>query len=191
MQTAINSGADAIILQGVDQALVSGGLKMAKAKKLPVVSLFQYNKGGEFGVDTDVHPDGDMIGKLLADSAIVNNNGAVHSLFLNDAEFSLPVTVLAAVKKELDACKECTITYGDPVNFTANIMGTTLPDRVVGALRRDPEINSAFIGYDPPVTFIVPALDAAGFKGKLTMYSQLGNSAPLSFVRDGNILVSD
>ncbi len=191
LQTAINSGADGVVLTGVDQALVAGGLALAKKKKIPVVSLYQDNKGGEYGVATDVHPDGDLIGKLLADSAIVNNKAKVRALFLRDAEFSLPVTVLAAVKKELDACTDCTISYADPINFTASTVGTTLPNRVVAAVRRDPKINSIFIGFDPPVALIVPALDAAGFRGKVTMYSQLGNAGPLALVRDGNIFVTD
>ena len=190
-QTAINSGADAIVFQGVQQTMASGGLALAKQKHVPVVSLFENNAGGEFGVAIDVHPDGDLIGKLLADSAIVKTGGKVHALFLKDAEFQLPITVLAAVQKELDACKACTVTYADPINFTAGTMGTTLPDRVVGAMRRDATINSIFIGYDPPTPFIVPALDVAGFRGKVAMYSQLGNAAPLAHVRDDNIMFSD
>jgi ribose transport system substrate-binding protein len=191
LQTAINSGADGIVLTGVDQNLIPGGLELAKKKKVPVVSIFQYNKGGDLGVATDVHPDAGQIGKYLADAAIVNNHGVVHALFLEDAEFSLPVTVLEAVKAELAACSACKITYADPINFTANTVATTLSDRVVGALRRDPAINSIFLGFDPPASLIVPALDVAGFKGKVTMYSQLGNAGPLSLVRDGNIMAAD
>ncbi len=191
VQTAITSGADGIALTGVDQALIAGGLEMAKKKNIPVVSIYQYNKGGEYGVATDVHPDGELIGKLLADSAIVNNHGTVRALFLKDAEFSLPVTVLGAVEKELAACKACMISFADPINFTASTVGTTLPNRVVAALRRDPKINSLFIGFDPPAALIVPALDAAGFRGKVTMYSQLGNAGPLALVRDNNIFVAD
>lgn len=191
VQTAINSGANAIALTGVDQALIAGGLAMAKKKNIPVVSIYQYNKGGEYGVAIDVHPDGELIGRLLADAAIVNHKGEVHALFLQDAEFSLPVTVLAAVKKELDACKVCKISYAEPINFTASTVGTTLPNRVVAALRRDPKINTIFLGFDPPAALVVPALDAAGFRGKVTMYSQLGNAGPLALVRDDNIFVGD
>jgi ABC-type sugar transport system substrate-binding protein len=191
LQTAINSGADGIVLTGVDQNLIPGGLALAKQKKVPVVSIFQYNKGGDLGVATDVHPDANEIGKLLADAAIVNNKGNVHALFLQDAEFSLPVTVLENVKKEFAVCSECKVTYADPINFTASTVATTLPDRVIGALRRDPEINSIFVGFDPPASLIVPALDAAGFRGKVTMYSQLGNAGPLALVRDNNIFVAD
>lgn len=191
MQTAINSGADSIALTGVDQALVAGGLEMAKKKHIPVVSIYQYNDGGEYGVAVDVHPDGNLIGKLLADAAIVNHQGKVHALMLEDAEFSLPVTVLGAVRRELAGCKACTISYAEPIHFTAATVGTTLPNRVIAALRRDPKINAIFLGFDPPVALIVPALDAAGFRGKVTMYSQLGNAGPLAFVRDGNIFVAD
>lgn len=191
LETAINSGANAVVLTGVDQKLIPGGLALARKKNVPVISLYQYNEGGKYGVAVDVHPDGNLIGKLLADSAIVNNKGKVRALFLEDAEFSLPVTVLAAIRKELDACKVCDISYADPIKFTASTVNTTLPNRVVAAVRRDPKINSIFIGYDPPVALIVPALDAAGFRNRVTMYSQLGNAGPLALVRDGNIFVTD
>ena len=76
----------------------------------------------------------------------MNNHGVVHALFLEDAEFSLPVTVLEAVKAELAACSACKITYADPINFTANTVATTLSDRLLelcGATPRSTPSSSA------------------------------------------------
>ena len=191
MQTGINSGANAILLDGVDQAIVQGGIALAKKNKIPVVSVFQYNEPGEFGVDADVHPDGVEGGRMLADSAIVNSGGKIHALMLNAAEFSLPVTVLKSVKDEWAKCTQCEITYANEINFTSAVIGTTLPQQVVAAMRSDPKINTIIVGFDPPATFIVPAINAANLTDQAKMYSQLGNAAPLALVREGNVLVAD
>ncbi len=47
------------------------------------------------------------------------------------------------------------------------------------------------LGFDPPATYIVPALVTAGKANSVSMYSQLGNSAPLVFVQQGKILKID
>jgi ABC-type sugar transport system substrate-binding protein len=191
LQTAIAQGANAIVLTGVDQRLVPGGLKAAKSKKVPVVSLFQNNVPGPNGVDVEVEPDPVVEGKLLAASMIVDHQGKVNVLFMPDQEFSLPVAVLKTVKSELQACSACTVKFAPEINFTAATIGTTLPGRVVAALRNDPSINSLLVGFDPPVTQVIPALNAAGLGSKVKFYSQLGTTAALSFIADGNVMSAD
>lgn len=191
MQTAVAQGADGIILTGVDQRLVPGGLKAAKSKKVPVVSLFQNNVPGPDGVDVEVSPNPDTEGKLLAASMIVDHQGKVNALFMPDEEFSLPVAVLASAKKELQACSACTVKFAPEINFTAQTIGTTLPGRVVAALRNDPSINSMLVGYDPPVTQIIPAIEAAGLGSQAKFYSQLGTTAALGFIASGKVMSAD
>jgi ribose transport system substrate-binding protein len=191
LQTVIAQGADAVVLVGVDQRLIPGGIKAAHAKKIPLVSLFQNNEPGPDGVDVEVSPDPDQEGKLLASRMIVNNNGKVHVLFMPDDEFSLPVGVLAAAKKTLDGCSACDVKYAKEINFTAATVGTSLPGRVVAALRQDSSINSILVGFDPPVTTVIPALNAAGLKDQAKFYSQLGTTAALGFIADDNVMDSD
>jgi ribose transport system substrate-binding protein len=191
LQTAIAQGANGIVLTGVDQRLVPGGLKAAKSKNVPVVSLFQNNVPGPGGVDVEVSPDPVREGKLLAAAMIADHQGKVNVLFMPDQEFSLPVAVLKTVKSELQACTACTVKFAPEINFTAATIGTTLPGRVVAALRNDPSINSLLVGFDPPVTQVIPALQAAGLGSKVKFYSQLGTTAALSFIADGNVMTAD
>jgi ribose transport system substrate-binding protein len=191
LQTAISQGADAVVLTGVDQRLIPGGIKAAHAKKVPLVSLFQNNKPGPDGVDVEVVPDANREGQLLAASMIVDTGGKVNALLMPDAEFSLPVAVLAAAKKELDACTACKVTYAPEISFTAATVGTTLPGRVVGSLRTHPEVNSILVGFDPPVTQVIPAIGSAGLSSKVKFYSQLGTTAALDFIRQKNVMAAD
>ena len=191
VQTVIAQGADAVVLVGVDQRLIPGGISAAHKGGVPLVSLFQNNEAGPDGVDVEVSPDPEREGELLAASMIVNNEGEVNALFMPDEEFSLPVAVLAAAKKTLDDCDVCEVTYAKEINFTASTVGTSLPGRVVAALRQDPKINSILVGFDPPVTTVIPAMQAAGLQDQAKFYSQLGTTAALNFIKEGLVMDSD
>ena len=191
LQTGVNAGAEAIFLQGVDAKMVPGGIAAARSKKIPLVSSQLYNPVGPDGVDADVSSDAAQTGKILASSAIVDHKGKMHVLMLNIAEWPLPVKIMDAVKQTFDSCKQCEITYADPIDFTSSVIGTTLPQQVVAAMRRDPEINVIVEGIDPMSNFIVPAINAAGMSDKVKLYTSLGNAGPLSLMRDGNVVQAD
>ena len=191
VQTGINAGAEGIMLNGVDTKLIPGGIAAAKAKKIPIVSPQMFNEVGPYGVDADVSSDANEIGKIIAARAIADNKGEMHVLMLNIAEWPLPVLIMKSVKATLDACSQCKITYATPIDFTSSVIGTTLPQQVVAAMRRDPKINVIVEGIDPMSNFIIPALDAAGMGDKVKMYSSLANPGPLQLLRDGNVLVAD
>jgi ribose transport system substrate-binding protein len=192
MQTLINEHVSAIYLGGIEEQLVPNGIKQAQAKNIPVVSVgSNYAVGGAGQVTADVHAPVADEGKLMADAAMVDHQGKVDALLLQDAEFAEPVAVLKAVKAQFATCKQCSIKYESPINFTASVIQSGLPGEVVTALQSHPSINSIMLGFDPPATFVVPALDSAGDKTKVTMYTQLGDSAPLSLVQQGNVLKWD
>lgn len=192
VETLLNEGVQAIYLGGVTTNVIPEAMKEAKAKGIPVVSaISNYTTGGPTDVTEDTHPDPDKVGQLIADAAIVDHKGKVNALFLQDAEFAAPVAILKGAKKEFAACTQCSITYAPALNFTASVIGTTLPSQVVSAVQRDPKINSLILGFDPPATFIVPALVTAGKASTVNMYSQLGNSAPLAYVAQGKVLKMD
>jgi ABC-type sugar transport system substrate-binding protein len=192
MQTLINEHVKAIYLGGIEEQLVPNGIKQAQAAHIPVVSEgSNYAIGGPGQVNADIHAPVADEGKLMADAAMVDHAGNVHALLLQDAEFTEPVAVLKAVKAQFATCKQCKISYAKPINFTATIISSRLPSDVVTAIQSDPATNSIMLGFDPPATFIAPALDSAGDKSKVTMYTQLGDSAPLTLVQQGNVLKYD
>jgi ribose transport system substrate-binding protein len=188
MQTALNQGAQLVVLVGIPQEVVSGPIANAHQKKIPVVSVAQYNVAGPKGVDVEVSPDGTAEGKALADAMIVNNNGQVDALFLADAEFGLPVAILKGARAELATCSTCKVE--SDLNFTAAEIQTTLPTRVTAALQANPKINSVLVGYDPPIPFLAPAIDNAGLSG-VKLYSQIGTAPSVKFLRADDVLVAD
>jgi ribose transport system substrate-binding protein len=190
VQTAINQGATVIFLPGIPQTVISGPLAEAIAKHIPTISVAQDNLPIAGGVSDDVSPDGVAEGKGLADSMIVNNKGTVNALFLNDAEFGLPVAILAAAKTELNACSGCKVQITD-LNFTASEIQTDLASRVTAALAANPAINSILVGYDPPIPTLAPAIDNAGLGKQVKLYSQIGTTGALQFLGKGDVLVSD
>jgi ribose transport system substrate-binding protein len=192
VETLLNEGVQAIYLGGVTTNVIPEAMKEAKARNIPVVSaISNYTTGGPTDITEDTHPSPTKVGQLMADAAIVDHKGKVNALFLQDAEFAAPVAILKAAKKEFESCTQCTVTYATPINFTASVIGTTLPNQVVSAVQANPKINSLMIGFDPPATFIVPALVTAGKANSVSMYSQLANSAPLAYVKQGKILKDD
>lgn len=192
VQTLLNEGVKALYLGGIEEQLIPNQIKEAEAKHIPVVSEgSNYAMGGPGEVTVDVHAPVADEGKLMADAAIVQHKGNVKALLLQDAEFSEPVQVLKAVKAQFATCGKCHITYANPINFTTAIVQSGLPGDVVTAIQGDPSINSIMLGFDPPATYIVPALDAAGDRDKVSMYSQLGDSAPLTLVGQNNVLKID
>lgn len=184
VQTAILDGATAILLQGIDESLVPLGLKEAHAKHIPVVSTFQENAPEASGVNYEVNPDANEEGQLLADAMIANTKGHVNVLFLNDNEYGLPVLVLKDAMAQLKACTICHISYAPPINFTGNTVNTSFPGRVVAALRARKSINSMIVGYDPPATYLIPAINSAGLRHQAQLYSQLGDTLHYVQTRD-------
>jgi ribose transport system substrate-binding protein len=190
VQTAINQGATIIFLPGIPQTVISGPLTQAIAKHIPTISVAQDNQPITGGVSDDVSPDGVAEGKGLADSMIVNNKGTVNALFLNDAEFGLPVAILAEAKTELNACTGCTVHITD-LNFTASEIQGDLATRVTAALAANPAITSVLVGYDPPIPTLAPAIDNAGLGKQVKIYSQIGTTGALQFLGKGDVLTSD
>lgn len=188
--TALNEGANVLFLVGIDEAVVGPQIAEAKARHIPVISTTQYNKTGcAQCVNVEVSPNGTLEGKLIADQMIVNQKGKVDVQMFADPEFGLPVATLAGATKELRKCGPCKIEPN--IFFTANDIATRLPDLTVSTLRAKPQINSILVGYDPPTTFMIPAIDNAGLGHKVKVYSQIGTSASLNFIRRHDVEAAD
>jgi ribose transport system substrate-binding protein len=188
VQTAILNGATAILYDGGKASLIPVGLKEAQQKHIPVVSAFNDNPPTP-GLSYEIDPDGTEEGQVLADAIIANTNGKPDVLFMNDNEYGLPVLVLAAAMKQLQACTICHVTFAQPINFTSAVVNTTLPTTTVSALRADPSINAVLIGYDPPTTYLIPAINSAGLKNRAPFYSQLGET--LQYISTDNDFKND
>jgi ribose transport system substrate-binding protein len=83
------------------------------------------------------------------------------------------------------------VKYAPEINFTAATVGTTLPNRVVSALRTNQDVNSILVGFDPPVTQVIPAIMSAGLGDRVKFYSQLGTTAAVNFIAQKQVMAAD
>ena len=174
-----------VFMVGVTQSVVADGIAQAKAAHIPVISVFGGNTpGGANGVNAEVQPDKDTMGAAIAAKMIVDLKGKPNAIVLHDGEFDYEVTA----GPTLAACSSCKIAKA--IDFTVSELQTTFPTKVVTALQGDPSINAIYLPFDPPATFLVAALVTAGY-GDIPIYTQLGTSGGLNFVRLGKSIVAD
>lgn len=189
MKSLLTNKPDVIFLTGIDQNIVKDAIAAAHASHILVVSVVQYNTPGPDGVDVEVSPDGTKMGQVLAAQMIVDAQGKVDALDMHDGEFGLAVAVENGAMDTLKACATCKIST--TVNFTASELQSSMPTKAVTALQSTPSINTIFIGYDPTVTFLAPAVINAGLATKVRLYSQLGTTDALNYLRQGKVLAAD
>lgn len=174
-----------LFLVGITQSIIADGIAQAKAAGVPVISIVGGNTpGGANAVDAEVQPDKDSMGEAIAAKMIVDLKGKPNAIVLHDGEFDYEVSAGPALEK----CSSCII--AKKIDFTTSELQTSFPTKVTTALQADPSINAIYLPFDPPASFLVPALVTAGYS-KIPVYSQLGTSSGLEFVRQGQSLAAD
>lgn len=174
-----------VFMVGVTQSIVADGIAQAKEAKIPVISVLGGNSpGGPKGVNAEVQPDKDAMGEAIAAKMIVDLEGRPNAIVLHDGEFDYEVTAGPTLAK----CSTCTVAV--TLDFTVGELQSSFPKKVVAALQANPKVNAIYLPFDPPAAFLVPALVTSGY-GNIPIYSQLGTSGGLNFVRDGKSVVAD
>lgn len=176
---------DIVFMIGITQSIVADGIAQAKADGIPIVSVLGGNQpGGDNAVDAEVQPDAELMGEAIAAKMIVDFDGKPNAIVLHDGEFDYEVTAGPTLK----ACATCTV--AQTIDFAVSELQTTFAPKVVTALQADPEINSIYLPFDPPAALLVPALITSGYQD-MPVYTQLGTSGGLNFVRQGQSIVAD
>ncbi len=183
VRQAINSGADAIILDAIDCAGVKAPLEEAKAKGIKVVPIYAYDcndplagKGNTalFSATINYGPEAnknlgafaEKYGFAQAQAVIAATNNKAKVVFFNDPE----VTVLAYTGKGfLDGMKTCsTCSVVANVSFTGLDLGPTLQQKAASILLQHPEANAVKSPYTAATLLsIAPAVTQSGRASKL------------------------
>ena len=185
---AINSGATAILLGGVDPAQIGSALELAASKKIPVGSITQGVAPGN-GIAFDVGADYVQSGVIEGSWIVADSKGAAVVLPTNDKEFGSTVTIVNAAIDTVKKCKACVLK--ETLFFTGSQIGNGLGQRVASALQREPDVNYVIGAFDPAVTDMVPAINNVGIGDRIKIVSDVGLTQNLQFIKDGNVQAAD
>lgn len=160
---AVSDGADGIILNAINPALVQDGLTQARAKRIPIVLTFIPSYGGP-KVDAYVTSDHAQSGQQAADWIIADSGAKGHVLLLQEPQFpELNERTNAAAKRLSDACSRCPITR--KVQFNIGTMPQQLPGLVSSALQSDTGINYVLAPFDSASLFASQGITQSGRAG--------------------------
>jgi ribose transport system substrate-binding protein len=185
---AINSGATAILLGGIDPAQIGSALELAASKKIPVGSITQGIAPGN-GIAFDVGGDYVQSGVIMGSWIVADSKGAAVVLPTNDKEFASTVTIVNSAIDTVKKCQGCALK--DTLFFTGSQIGNGLGQQVASALQREPDVNYVIGAFDPAVSDMVPAINNVGIGDRIKIISNVGLTQNLQFIKDGNIQAAD
>lgn len=197
IQQGINQHVAAILLVGVATSLVPSSVSAANAAKIPVIGVLtgqpdttvpgQGFGQGLFGASGPSYVE---LGKLVADTAIVNSKGGnVNAAVLT---FNNPIgpAVIQGVKAVFSTCSTCKIVT------TQDIEPQSWPTKIAGAtsslILANPNLNYIFPVADTMGIFATSGVGQAGASGKVSVISDDGSSpGTLGLVQKGPIYIAD
>jgi ribose transport system substrate-binding protein len=185
---AINSGADAVLMAGVDPAQIGSALELAKEKGVPVGSMTQGIAPGG-GVAFDVGADYRKSGEIMGSWIVADSKGVASVLPTNDKEFASTVTIVNSAIDTIKTCTACSLE--DPEFFVGSNIGNGLGQRIASVLQRDPSVDYVIGAFDPAVSDMVPAINNVGLGDRVKIISNVGLTQNLQFIADGNVQAAD
>lgn len=168
----IHEHAGAIILDGIDGKLVTPQLKQAKAANIPVVDAPLVPETNLFA---SVDPNVGLMGKLMADEAIVATNGHAHAAIIT---FNSPIVPpqLKEFNAVMSSCSTCSVVS------TQDVEPTTWPTKVapttVNLIRANPDVNVMVPVADSMLPFVVSGVQTASATGKVKIVT--GDGEPFA-----------
>lgn len=183
IQQAIAAHASAIIIEGINPALVTAPLAQAKAANIPVVEGQNTDPGSALpdGIRAEVSNNFTLGGQDLAYRALVDTNCNADILDLYSTLFTAEAASHSGFLQVIQSlCPKCKVT-SEQVDF--NNIQQSVNTIVRTALLRDPGINLVVPESDTFTLYVVPTLESIG--SKLKTYGMNGINADLAYVREG------
>ncbi|HEY6761558.1 MAG TPA: sugar ABC transporter substrate-binding protein [Baekduia sp.] len=185
---AVNSGANAILLAGVDPAAIQDAMSAAKQAKIPVGDMTQ-GIAPSGGIAFDIGANYEKAGVLAGQWIVADSGGKATVLPTNDKEFASTHAIVDGAVSVLKQCASCSVKPAD--FFVASNIGNGLGQRIASDIQRDPKINYVIGAFDPAVSDMVPAIQNAGLGSRVKIISNVGLEQNLGFIRDGNVQAAD
>jgi ribose transport system substrate-binding protein len=182
----IHEHAAAIILDGIDGKLVTPQLQQAATAKIPVVDAPLVPEQNLFA---SIDPNVGLMGKLMADEAIVATNGHVHAAVLT---FNSPIVgpELAEFQSTVSRCSGCSVVTTQDVEPTS--WPTQVAPTTVNMIRANPNINVVVPGADSMLPFVISGVHNAAATGKVKIISGDGEPFAVQDIsRDSGTVLAD
>jgi ribose transport system substrate-binding protein len=166
VSSAVAQKANAILLQGINPALVSGPLAQAVAAKTVIVDSL--NGGGPQapaagGVQAHVTVDYSLGGQIMADAALARSNCTGELVFFTSSIFTVYVDMLKGFTSEITAlCPACIAPV--VIDIAPTDLATKMPTLTTTQLTLHPTAKVFLAAYDGMVQFMAPALQEASSK---------------------------
>src|SRR5215218_9767502 len=171
-ETALRQGADAVILNAVNRAVVAKQIQEAKQKGVAFVTCCSTESTGD-GILANVAgtENSAEIGENLAAKIVADSGGKADTLFVNISAFQ----ILQSLSKQFgdsykQFCPDCAYASLD-IPITS--LGKDAPDRIVSYLRSHPQVNYVMLSVSNALGAGLPAaLRAAGLADKVKIVGQ-------------------
>jgi len=162
MGQAIESGADAIVLNAVDPKAVAQPLADAKAAGIPVITMFEADPSQPLPDGVVGRADFSYIkaGELLAAWTAADSGGDANTVFIQSSDAPSQAAELQGFEDAYEKyCPECKLEVKD---VAVGDWQTRLAPTVRSALLADPEITHVIPSYDGMLLNVVPAIQQTG-----------------------------
>jgi ribose transport system substrate-binding protein len=185
VSAAVSQGADGILLQGINPALVSGPLQQATKQKIAIVDSLNGGPDQPLtgGVQAHVTVDYRLGGALMADYAATSTGCKGQAIFFTSSIYNIYKDMVAGFKDELaHVCPDCQL--ADVVNVAPTDLATKLGGLTSTAAARHPDAKAFVAAYDGQVQFMEQALQERGGAG-LAIISHDGVTSNLKQIQSG------
>ncbi|NLT05716.1 MAG: substrate-binding domain-containing protein, partial [Solirubrobacterales bacterium] len=171
---AVNSGADAIVINGVPRETYEAAVEQAKSKGVPIVTQMGELEGEVVDPFIAVQYQADEFDRMAnatGNWVIADGNGESNALVLSYANFPLSERIADKTKEAIDEnCPDC---QTKALRVQAADTGTKLPAAVVSEIQRDPSITHVVFQDAAMAGGVDAALREAGLTDKVKV---LGNN---------------
>lgn len=174
---AISEHAGAIILDGIDSALVTPQVQQAMRAGIPVVDAPLVPRPNLYAT---VYPNLSVMARLAGDDAVIATKGAVRAyIFTFDSPINPPQ--ISAFKGALAKCAACTVVGMQDVEPTS--WATQLPLMTANVIRRSPNVNVIYTLSDSMAPLVAAGIKEAGAVGRVSVITTDGEPFAADLVR--------
>jgi ABC-type sugar transport system substrate-binding protein len=185
--TAMRNGANAVILNGVNRALVSKQIADAKKHGVAFVTCCSTESVGD-GIlyNTSTPQQNDEIARDLAAQVVADTKGKANALYVNITAFAILKNLGTLFERSYKSyCPKCDVASID-IPLTA--LGKDAPDRIVAYLRSHPKVNYVVLSVSDALGSGLPAaLQAAGLANKVKIVGQGGGTQIFQYISGGQV----
>jgi ABC-type sugar transport system substrate-binding protein len=180
---AVDQGADGIILQGIEPALVEAPLGKAEAAGIPMIDSMNGDPEDplEHGLESHVTINFTQSGKLMADYILEKTNCKANVLELTSSLFTALKDKHQGFTEEMERlCPECKVDT-EEVNFEN--LSSSVESVVRTGIQREPDTNYVMATDDSLAFYAVPTLQSLG--SEVPVIAGNGDTENMEFARKG------